>query len=125
MGGQLTRLIAGQEPLEPGPLIAEARPLPVLAERVYVSLVTAVEGLMRGESAGQGLELARDACRVPDDHELAAPLRAVDALLQASQQCEQRDPLRHGRAPGWDLVLIAAIVARTPSVPVVDGHGPG
>jgi hypothetical protein len=118
MGGQLARLAAAEEPLDVGSMEGEARPLPVLLERVYVMLIAAVEGLLRGEDAGQGLELARNGCKVADDHELEPILAAIDDLLEHSEQTEDRDPLRHGRAPGYDLVLTAAIAARTPSVPV-------
>lgn len=117
MGGQLSRLLDKQDPIDVGRLEHEARPPHPLAERVYVTLVAAVEGLLRGESAGQGLDLARYGCGVPENHELSEILGSVRQLLDTAETTTVRDPLRHGRAPAFDIVLLAAVAARTPAVP--------
>jgi len=113
MGGQLERLIAHEEPLELGPVPEEAAPLAPELERLYVTLLTAVEPMLRGADPGQGLELARAASRMPSGPH-ADVMECVDALLELNDRQLEPDPLRAQRAPGFDLVLIAAVAARTP-----------
>jgi uncharacterized protein len=113
MGGQLDRLVAHEEPLDVGPA---AREVPALApdlERLYVTLCTTVEPMLRGDPPGQGLELARTCAATPVG-ETADVIAAVGELLEAAAEREERDPLRAQRTPGFDLVLAAAVVARTP-----------
>lgn len=42
-------------------------------------------------------------------------IECVGALLELSDRQDEPDPLRALRAPGFDLVLAAAVSARTPS----------
>jgi len=124
MGGQLERLVAHEEPLELGPVPEQVTPLPPELERVYVTLLTAVEPMLRGVDPGQGLELARTASRMRGG---AHPdvMECVEALLELNDRQVEPDPLRAQRAPGFDLVLIAAVAARTPlaSSPSLDEIG--
>ena len=114
MGGQLERLIDHAEPLDLGAAPAAVDPVPPELERLYVTLLTAVEPMLRGEEAGQGLELAKVACQAP-----AGPhtdvIECVASLLELNEQQEEPDPLRAQRTPGFDLVLTAAVAARTPN----------
>jgi uncharacterized protein len=112
LGGTLERLVAREEPEDLGPVDAAHAPLAPELERVYVALCAAVESMQRGQDGGQGLQLARIACE--QDHEDRDVLTSVAQLLDEAARQEDRDPLRSGRAPGHDLVLIAAVVARTP-----------
>jgi len=114
MGGQLERLVAHEEPLELGSAPEVVDPLPPELERLYVTLLTAVEPMLRGTDPGQGLELARTACQEPNGPH-AHVIECVGALLELSDRQEEPDPLRALRAPGFDLVLAAAVSARTPS----------
>jgi uncharacterized protein len=114
MGGQLDRLVAHGDPLDLGPTPGEVDPLPPELERLYVTLLTAVEPMLRGVDPGQGLELARAACQAPNGPH-ADVIECVAALLDLNEEHEQPDPLRAQRAPGFDLVLAAAVAARTPS----------
>jgi predicted TIM-barrel fold metal-dependent hydrolase len=117
LGGQLRRLLAGEQPLDVGEVQTAAMAQHPLAERVYTTLVAAVEGLRRGEDGGQGMELARHGCAVPDNHELSGVLNAVRGLLDLAEEADTRDPLRYQRAAAWDFVLMAATAVRTAAVP--------
>jgi uncharacterized protein len=119
MGSQLERLLEHGDPAPadtpPGPGAALAPEL----ERLYVTLCTVVEPMLRGGPPGQGLELARETCARPGK-EHAAVMRSVGSLLELAASAEERDPLRPLRTPGFDLVLAAAVVARTPDVVLPD-----
>jgi len=113
MGGQLERLVAHEEPLDLGPVPDGVEPLAPELERLYVTLLTAVEPMLRGEDPGQGLELARAASDAPRGPH-ADVMECVAALLELNDRTQEPDPLRSQRAPGFDLVLAAAVAARTP-----------
>jgi uncharacterized protein len=113
MGGQLERLIAHEEPLDLGSAPKEIEPLAPELERLYVTLLTSVEPMLRGTDPGQGLELARAACQKPNGPH-AEVIECVGALLDLNERQKEPDPLRALRAPGFDLVLCAAVAARTP-----------
>jgi predicted TIM-barrel fold metal-dependent hydrolase len=118
MGGQWERLAAREEPLDLGPAPGPAaEPLHPLLERIYVTLVGAVEPMTRGEDPGQGLALARTSAQAGDDAVHPEARKAIVALLDAAADREQPDPGRMRRAPGFDLVHAASVVARTPNVP--------
>jgi hypothetical protein len=61
----------------------------------------------------QGLELARAASEAPRGPH-ADVIECVAALLELNEQTQEADPLRSERAPGFDLVLAAAVAARSP-----------
>jgi uncharacterized protein len=117
MGGQFRRLVERRDPLPPGP-IPKARPLDPLAERAYVFSMAALEPMQRGEEPGEALELARAACRTEGGDSDEA-LAAVGALLTLYEEQGSKLPKRNQFAPGWDLISVAALVARTPGVPVL------
>jgi hypothetical protein len=112
MGGQLQRLVDREEPLDVG-AAGEVEALAPELERIYVTLCTAVEPMLRGGDAGQGLELAKVACATPSG-EHAELIEAIGELLARAEERETPDPLRSSRTPGFDIVLAAAILARTP-----------
>jgi uncharacterized protein len=113
MGGQLDRLVAHEDPLDVGATPEEVAVLPPDLERLYVTLCTVVEPMLRGEPPGQGLELARVCAQAPTGPN-AHVIEGVRRLLDAAEEQEEPDPLRPLRTPGFDLVLAAAVVARTP-----------
>lgn len=113
MGAQLDRLVKHEDPLEVGPLPDEVDVLPPDLERLYVTLCTVVEPMLRGEPPGQGFELAKVCAEKPVGPN-AHVIEAVGRLLKAAEEQEEPDPLRPLRTPGFDLVLCAAAVARTP-----------
>ncbi len=117
VGGQFRRLVERRDPLPPGP-VAAAQPLDPLAERAYVFLMTALEPMQRGEEPSEALDLARAACRTEGSASDDA-LAAVDALLTLYEDLGSKLPQRNQFSPGWDVISIAALVARTPKVPVL------
>jgi hypothetical protein len=116
MGAQAERLLRGDDLLPQGEAHADVgrAPAPEL-ERVCAYLLAASEGLLRGDDPGQGLELAEAASCVPDEDPNAAVMAAVRDLIDMVREQEEPDPLRMQHAPGFDLAIIAATVARTPS----------
>jgi len=119
MGGQLRRLVDGEERADVGDGSGESEPLAPALERIYITLVSAVEPMLRGDPPGQGLELARTAVKNPfGPHEEL--LESIRRLLELAAKPPAPDPRRMQRTPGFDLVLSAAIVARTPEAGVPD-----
>lgn len=121
LGGQFERLVKGDDPRDMGPAPGDlgAR-VDVILERVFVTLMSAQEALQRGEDASQQLRIARQACRVPDDHQDAGVLEPVSALLELYDERAESLEQQNQYAPGWDLIQAAAVIARTPAVPVGD-----
>ena len=117
MDGQLDRLINHEEPLDVGSQPENVAVLPPDLERLYVTLCTVVEPMLRGEPPGQGFELAKVCTKAPVG-EHAHVIEAVGRLLDAADEENEPDPLRPLRTPGFDLVLSAAVVARTPQASV-------
>jgi uncharacterized protein len=113
LGGQLERLVAHEEPLDLGSPPEDVEPLPPELERLYVTLLTAVEPMLRGEGPGQGIDLAQAAASLAEGPH-ADVIECVAALIELSGRQEEPDPLRASRTPGFDLVLAAAVAARTP-----------
>jgi uncharacterized protein len=113
MGVQLERLVACEEPLDLGPVPSSDEPLAPELERLYVTLISAAEPMLRGEDPGQGLELAKAACQAPNGSH-AKVIECVNALLDLNDRQEAPDPLRASRTPGFDLIQAAAVAARTP-----------
>jgi uncharacterized protein len=119
VGGQVSRLVRGHDPLDLGPPPAPARStLDPLLERVYVFLMCALETMQRGEEPETLLDLARAATRVSEHHPCAETMRGIDRLLQVYEREHERLPKENQFSPGWDLISAGAILARTPAVPV-------
>lgn len=92
LGAQFKNLIDGHDPVEAGP--APGPP---------------------------NMAVARHACKVPDHHGHAHVFLAVISLLDLYE--EHSDQLETGNqyGGGWDMVAAAALVARTPDVPIPEG----
>jgi uncharacterized protein len=119
MGGQAARLLDGADPLELGPAPGPGRlSRDPLLERLHAFLLLAIGQMFNGIDPVETLALARLACEVGDDA-LQAPLcRSILALLEerASGTFDDRDlPPRF--APGLHLIVLSAVLARTPDVP--------
>src|SRR3954470_8885485 len=124
-GGQMARLVSGEEPLDLGPAPGtEALPSDVLLWRVCSYLQTAAARMMIRDEPEEYLALARLACEVGDGAPEAPVCRSVLALLDRFERyaAEQPAELTSGpggpRFPGLHLVVTASIVAMTPAVPV-------
>jgi uncharacterized protein len=118
-GGQLERLLAGDDPADLGPATAQpAAPPPPLLERVFVLLAAALGRMMRGHHGGELLELARLGCRVTPDAPEAAALASIAELLDRREAYASSVPMDGSRAAGFHLVAVAAAIARAPSAPL-------
>jgi uncharacterized protein len=125
-GGQLTRILAGEEPLDLGPAPGDRRlGGDLVLERVHTYLVTAVGRMMIGDRGQDYAGLARLACEVGDDAPQAEVCRSVLALLDrmdafAAQDARPAPPPGAPPRPyaGATLAIVAAAVALTPDVPL-------
>ena len=116
LGGQAGRLLDGEEPLDLGGPPASGHDVPPELHRLAFTLGAALERMLGGDEPGQGMELAEAACRQGADAHPA--FGAVLDLLHQAQEQDEPDGRRVQRAPGWDLVYLAAVVAMTPAAGV-------
>jgi predicted TIM-barrel fold metal-dependent hydrolase len=115
-GGQIERLVAGEEPLQLGPPPGPpAAPLDLMLDRVIAHLTTAMGRAFVGAELTESLGLARLAAGVGDDHPQAKVCATILWLLDLLD--EHLAPPRPGRGyPDAGRSLIAALIlARTPS----------
>jgi predicted TIM-barrel fold metal-dependent hydrolase len=115
--GQSLRIAAGEPLAQCGPAIGERdHPSHVLLDRVSAFLMLGAIATMRGNEAGpEMLALARLACDVPDEIDDAPLFAAIRALLDQFEQATVEAPDDRRRLA---FLIMAAIVARTPDVPV-------
>jgi predicted TIM-barrel fold metal-dependent hydrolase len=115
-GGQVERLLAGEEPFDAGAPPGDAGlRADALLDRVATFLVSALARALDGGDPAEMLALARLACDVPPDVPQAPVCRSVRALLELMDRAVVPDT----RQPrGIDLVAVAQVVARTPDVGV-------
>lgn len=119
IGGQFARLVAGEEPLDLGPPpVAQARPPGPFQEIASTNLLASLEVMQRGHPPGTPLVVARHACNVEESDSEAPVLRSVRRLLDLFETHHETLPPRNQFRPGWDIVAMAAIVARTPAAPL-------
>ncbi|GAA5117450.1 hypothetical protein GCM10023339_28310 [Alloalcanivorax gelatiniphagus] len=119
LGGQATRILDGDEPLDLGPPPAEeACEVWPFLEMASTNLLAALEAMQRGLEPEVPLTVARHACDVPGDDPDAPVLASVLRLLDLYEEHREHLPRRNGFTPGWDLVSAAAVVARTPAAPL-------
>jgi uncharacterized protein len=119
-GGQLERLISGEDPadLGPAPGPETSKPDPLL-ERVYAFLLSAIGQMFHGIEPTETLALAVLACEVGDEAPQAEVCRSILALLEERSQWKEDGPGRPTRfAPGLHLIVAAAAISRTPDVPL-------
>jgi uncharacterized protein len=116
-GGQLRRLLAGDDPADLGPAPGPPPSRPPLLDRVFALLIAALARMLDGEPATGLLQLARLGCQVEQGTPEAPLLGQVTELLDRHEQYAQTTRLDGRRAAGFHLVLAAAALAATPSVP--------
>jgi predicted TIM-barrel fold metal-dependent hydrolase len=119
-GGQLERLLAGEEPADGGPPPGRVAALDPLAERVVSHLVSAMGRAFGGGDPSEPLAIARLACAVGEEDPRAAHFASVLALLDLFDA--HVGPPEDGRPyPAAGRLMVAAMaVARTPDVPLPD-----
>jgi hypothetical protein len=121
MGGQMSRLIAGEDPADLGPAPGAHRlETDLLLDRVHTFVGSAVGRLMEGGDGLESLALARLACDVPPDAPQHEVCQAIVRLLDSHRAyvAEHTVPDGAPRFPGMHLLVTAAVLARTPDVPV-------
>jgi hypothetical protein len=116
-GGQLIRLLAGEEPRDLGPAPGPPpHPQPPAAPRVVQHLTGAISRTMGGGDPTEPLALARLACDVPEDDPERPLLARIEMMIAASEAGLDGLPgtLRQVVGPA----VSAALLAGTPSVGV-------
>ena len=122
LGGQLARLLAGEEPADGGPALGHERiAVDVLLDRVATFLTGAFAQRLRGRSGEEMVALARLACGVPADAPQAAHCRFVLELLELADQLADAPSPSQALPAGLHVLVLALNVCRTPDVPVPDG----
>jgi predicted TIM-barrel fold metal-dependent hydrolase len=117
-GGQLERLLAGEDPLDLGSPPGPAPPRPPLLDRVFALLVAALSRMLEGTPADGLVRLARLGCQVDAQAKEAPALEAIAELLDHQQRYAATTALDGRRAAGFHLVLAAAAVAAAPNAPL-------
>ncbi|MEA2403737.1 MAG: uncharacterized protein QOE08_384 [Thermoleophilaceae bacterium] len=121
-GGQIARLVAGEEPLDLGPAPGtDALSNDVLLGRVSAYIQTAAGRMMLRDAAEEFLGLVRLACEVGEDAPQAPVCRSVLALLDRFDRYTTSNPpeldgVGAPRFPGLHIIVTAGIVAMTPDV---------
>jgi predicted TIM-barrel fold metal-dependent hydrolase len=125
MGGQAERIIAGEDPVDLGPAPGPGAAVgDLMLDRVYVFLLSAVGRAMGGGETDEYMALSRLACEVGEEAPQAHACKSILALLDRHDRyvaeptgLDQLQPKAHF-FPALHLLILAATVARTPSVPV-------
>jgi hypothetical protein len=119
-GGQIERLVSGEEPRDFGPPPAGGRLSgDVLLDRVYGFLMPAIGQMFVGVEPTELLSLVQLACEVGDDAPQAPVCRSVLALLEERESYVPDEAGRPQRfAPGLHFVVLAACLTRTPQAPL-------
>jgi hypothetical protein len=116
-GGQMERIIAREDLADAGPATRTPLTLDPLLDRVHTFIVSAIGQLLARQQADEALSLVRLACEVGSDAPQAAPCAAVLELREATLDAEVEG--RPANFPaGLQLLVAAAGVVRTPSVPM-------
>ena len=127
-GGQMARIVAGDEPLDGGPAPGPERlDRDPLLDRVYTFLAGAIGQMFHGVDPAETLQLAALACEVGENTPQSATCSTVLRLLELREEliAGGDDPGRPPRfAPGIWTIVAAAGVVRTPGVAVPPGGEP-
>jgi len=113
-GGQLARVLAGEEPadLGPPPGVHVVGERVIEAERVVTYCAVALQVAFRGQEPAEPIALARLACRTTRDGDVRALLGYVDALLEIAQENGRAHPeIPFAMMPA---TLLAMVIAGTP-----------
>ena len=126
MGGQIERLVTGEEPVWLGdPIGPSARALHPLLDRVVTHLIAAMGRAFGGGDPTESLDLARLSCAVGEDAPHADICAAVLELLDLFREHLAPPPPGRPFPIAARFVIAALTVARTPDVPLpADLHLP-
>lgn len=124
MGGQVARLLAGEEPADLGPPPGQPQqPYDLLLERVVTHLTQTMGRLFVRAEYDEPLALARLACAVGEEGPHAQVCSRVLELLDLFQEHLAPPPDGRPIPPAARLIVFALIVARTPDAPLPAGAG--
>src|SRR3954453_14990474 len=114
MGGQIERLVSGQEPLDLGRARdLRERPADVLLQRVETFLTTSIGRIFSGADGHETRAVAPLACDVPADDRYAELCASIVRLLDLHDQVTGDGPISPG-SRGVHLVISAMCLAATP-----------
>ncbi len=120
-GGQMERILAGEEPIDSGPAPMTPLQLDPLLDRLHTFIVSAIGQLLAQQEPAEALSLVALACNVGADSPHAEVCGSVIELLGLRERfvAEGGEDDRPDTFPiGLQLLVAAAGVVRTPSVPV-------
>jgi hypothetical protein len=118
MGGQLTRVLAGEEPADLGPPPGPGAALHPLAERAVMHMTAAMTRGFAGLDATEALGLSRLACAVGQDGPHATLFSEVLEQLDLFELHKAPPPPGRMFPLAARFLLIALNLARTPDVPL-------
>jgi hypothetical protein len=126
-GGQLARIVAGEELLDLGPAPGEGvlAGRPLAHERAAAYLTAAAQVAFAGADPTEPLALARLACQAPGEDGVLGVVDALVARAEADLAAsagaatdDDGDPMRRAARSGWFAMAAAQLVAGTPGVPL-------
>ena len=120
-GGQIERILAGEDPADAGPPPGPPGPLDPSMERVCSHLLTAVGRGIAGGDVTESVALARLACDVEGGY--GAVCEEVIRMLGLAERHHGPPPPGRRFPPSLWLLVFGLCVARTPDVPLPD-EGP-
>jgi uncharacterized protein len=115
-GGQLDRVVAGEDPLDVGPApgVHAVGERVIEAERVVSYCSVSLQLAFRGLDPAEPISLARLACQTRRDGDVGSLLRYVDGLLTVAQENGRARPdVPFAVMPA---TLLAMVIAGTPEV---------
>ncbi|MFL5826247.1 MAG: amidohydrolase family protein [Thermoleophilaceae bacterium] len=120
MGGQLERLLAGEPLLDLGPAPMKPAEADIHLDRAYTFLIQAIIACFGRvmSRVGEALSLVRLCCEVGDEAPQAEACASVLSLVdrfERYQAVRAEDSRDFG---GVALLIVAAVVAKTPAVPL-------
>jgi predicted TIM-barrel fold metal-dependent hydrolase len=118
-GGQIERVLAGEDPAEVGPPPGPLGPLDPSMERVCSHLLTAVGRGLEGGDVSESVALAQLACDGEGAH--GAACDEVVRLLALAERHHGPPPPGRRFPPSMWLLVLALCVARTPDVALPEG----
>ncbi|HLM50115.1 MAG TPA: amidohydrolase family protein [Solirubrobacteraceae bacterium] len=125
-GGQMRRLVEGEDPLDAGPAVPGGVRAPdLLLERVHAFLIAAVARMFEGGDGSESIALARLACDVDPDGPQAAVCAQIVALLDRGEAFAARHAAHAGslgRPLRLPFTIIATSISRTPDAPLPPLH---
>jgi predicted TIM-barrel fold metal-dependent hydrolase len=118
VGGQLERLLRGEEPLDAGPAPGPTGPLDPGMERVGSHLLTAMGRAFGEAETTESVALADLACEAEGEHPRAAA--AIRRLIAEAQRHDGPPPPGRRFPRSLQFLMLALAVARTPAAPLPD-----